>query len=275
MLMQRRTIFIILISLTILSTSAISAAAGELSAEMNLASEKPYTSLLIFENISTVITDDPYNSIESDVPHTIQSYDVLEIDVPVLQREIRAGKKIPVRFRGISYLMALDPNPVIPNPESGESIYNGNFLSIPHEEIQDYLVRLSFSGDQFEGSVHDIRNSTFVYLRHVENASPAPTWYYVYSSADETPAGARLDTDVWVMLPSGESKLRNELTPEEIEWYRNEQVQREQLRLNETAASTADNSGQVPATAASLPLLVVMMALGLCCLIWGMVKKDR
>jgi len=273
--MQRRTIFMILISLTILSTAAISAAAGELSAEMDHVSEKPYTPLFLFENISRVITDDPDNSIGSAVPHTIQSFDVLEIDVPALQRQIRAGEKIPVRFRGISYLMALDPNPVVPNPESGESIYTGNFLSIPHEEIQDYLVRLSFSGNQFEGSVHDIRNGTFVYFIPVENASPVHILYYVYSTADETPAGARLDNDVWVMLPSGENKLRNELTPEEIEWYKNEQIRREQLRLNGTAAPSADISGQIPATAAPLPPAVVIMALGVGSLLSGLVRKDR
>ena len=257
MLMQCGTIFLILISLTILSTATSNAAATVTLVEINPVSEKQYTPLFIFENISTVITGDPDSSITSAVPPTIKSYDVLEIDVPALQQQIQAGEKIPVRFRGISYLMAFDRNPVV--PESGESIYNGNFLNVPHEEILDDLVRLSFSGDQFKGSVHDIRNDIFVYLIPVENIQPAHTLYYVYSSADETPTGARLDNDVWVMLPSGESKLRNELTPEEIEWYKNEQVNREN--------PSHENLSMTGPEATPLPVTIPIIAFGLCAVV--------
>jgi hypothetical protein len=114
----------------------------------------------------------------------------------------------------------------------------------------------------------------FTFVKPIINSPPDRQLYYVYSSADETPTGARLDNDVWVMLPSGENKLRNELTPEEIEWYRNEQVKRENIRLNGSVTPSGDVPQQ-PTSAAPHSPLVLIMALGLCFLLSVMMKKDR
>jgi len=271
--MQHEIIILILISFIVLSAVTTNAAAEPL-AEIDPDLEKQYTSLFIFENISTIISGAFGNSLSSTISPTIQSYDILEIDVPALKRKILAGEKIPVRLRGISYLMVLDTNPVVPNPETGESIYMGHFLSTTDKEIQDYLVRLSFSGDQFEGNFHDIRSDTFVYCKQIETDRPAHTLYYVYSSDDAEMTGARLDNDVWVRLPSGESILRNEMDQDQIEMYWNEQVNRERLRLNGSAAPSVEISGSLQANAAPLPLPIVFLSLGMWSIICGMVRKK-
>jgi len=218
--------------------------------------------LFSFERVSKTVTTDYNKSEFTGIPSSITRYDVIEINessVRSLHQQILAGNKIPVRFKGTSYLLVMNPNPLDPLPESQELRYIGNLEMIPNTWMQDNNMRrimtLAFSNGTLTGHISET-NGPFTEIVPITNSPSGTRLYYVYSSADERPTGARMDNDVWVMLPSGESKLRNDLSSEELAWYINEQRIRENRSYN--------NSFVTGSQPAPLPWMVVVVALWVC-----------
>ncbi|MCK9632549.1 MAG: hypothetical protein M0R30_13035 [Methanoregula sp.] len=232
--------------------------------------------LFLFIGVSKNITSDYTGSEFPEIPVTVTRYGVIEMNESGLQslnRQILAGAKIPVSVKGATFLFVPDRNRTFTNEITGQTEFQG-FLELKSGESNpDYYMHLYFFNNTLSVILSEA-DRPFTFVKPIINSPPDRQLYYVYSSADETPTGARLDNDVWVMLPSGENKLRNELTPEEIEWYRNEQVKRENIRLNGSVTPSGDVPQQ-PTSAAPHSPLVLIMALGLCFLLSVMMKKDR
>jgi len=242
----------------------------------NITMEDRQDALFLFRDFSKNITSDYTGSDFPEIPATVTRYGLIEINESCLQlmhRQILAGQKIPVLVRGTTFLFVPDKNRTLTNEITGETQFQGFFELQSGEINAGYYMHLYFYNNTLSVILSET-DRPFTFVKPIISSPTDRQLYYVFSSADETPAGARLDNDVWVMLPSGESKLRNELNQEELEWYRNEQVKRENIRLNGSATPSSDVLLQ-PATAAALPPLVVMMALGLCFLLSVIVKKDR
>jgi len=213
--------------------------------------------LFYFENVSRTVSTGNNNSAFFGIPSKITRFDVVEINesgVKSLHQQIRAGNKIPVRFRGVSNILVMEKSPRNPDPEDGWLLYRGYLETIPEHGNKEYFMRLSFYNNTLTGLMSETDGpSTGIFP--IINTSPGTQLYYVYSTADEKLPGVRMDNDVWVMLPSGESKLRNDLSPEEQAWFINEQLKRENLSANE--------SGKTPVTETPLSWGIVLLAVGI------------
>jgi len=200
--------------------------------------DDPQEALFFFEDVSKIVTTEYTRSDFPGIPATITRYDLIEINessVRLLQQQILAGNKIPVRFRGFSYLLVMNKTPLGPPHGSDQLYYRGTLEKIPDPGIRNYIMTLSFyKHNTTLSGVMSEPDGPFTLITAIPDPSSGTQLYYVYSSADERPTGARLDNDVWVMLPpSGESKLLNALSPEEQAWWINEQLKRE----NQTPAT--------------------------------------
>lgn len=219
--------------------------------------EEQQGALFYFENVSRIVSTGNNNSAFFGIPSKITRFDVVEINessVRSLHQQILEGNKIPVRFRGNSNILVMEKSPRNPDPEDGRLLYRGNLETIPEHGNKEYFMTLSFYNNTLTGLMSETDGpSTGIFP--IINASPGMQLYYVYSTADEKLPGARLDNDVWVMLPSGESKNRNELSSEEQAWFINEQLKRENLSANE--------SDKTPVTETPLSLGIILLAVGI------------
>lgn len=197
----------------------------------------PLESLFFFEDISTVVTTGSTGSDFHGIPATITRYDLIKLNetgVKLLQQQIHAGNDIQVRFRGSPYHLVMEPVPVGPLPGSDQFSYKGSLNQTLFSEDLNYFITLSFYNHNttLSGVISE-QDGPFTIILALPDSSSDTQLYYVYSSADEKPTGARMDNDVLVKLPSGESKPLIELSPEELDWWKNEQRKLQ----NQSAAS--------------------------------------
>jgi len=217
--------------------------------------------LFFFENLSKVVSTGNNNSAFFNIPSTITRFDVVEIDeksVRSLHQQILAGSKIPVRITGAPNQLWVDKNPLVPDPEDGILWYCGNLEKIPELGNKEYNLMLSFYNNTLTGQISE-RNGPLFYIKPITNSPAGTRLYYVYSTADEKAPGARMDNDVWVVLPSGESKNRNDLSPEECAWLMNQQRIMKNL---EPADLSVTGPGKPPVTKAPLWTGTVPVAAG-------------
>ncbi|MDO9324344.1 MAG: hypothetical protein Q7T80_05220 [Methanoregula sp.] len=214
--------------------------------------------VVFFDNFSRVNSWDDKEKFPV-IPSKIKKYDILEITVKTLEEQILAGQKIPVHINGTPYLMNLQKGPVTPSDKSGELSFIGHLEGKSDNEIQDYIVHLTIFGDAITGSIYNTRSQSFFYIQPLHSLQSNKTLHYVYASTDVVNTGARMDNDVWIILPSGESKLRNDLSSEELAWYINEQIKQEN--------SSHENLSMTGPEATSLPVTIAVIAFGVCAVI--------
>lgn len=253
----KTNILIIIIVLAIFTVSPINASMTKPVSVPDPMWEGQQEALFYFENVSRTVSTGNNNSAFFGIPSTITRFDVVEINesgVKSLHQQILAGNKIPVRFGGVLNILVMERSPRNPDPVDGRLLYRGNLETIPEHGNKEYFMRLSFYNNTLTGLMSETDGpSTGIFP--IINASPGMQLYYVYSTADEKLPGARLDNDVWVMLPSGESKNRNDLSSEEQTWFINEQLKREN--------QTHIESGKTPVTETPLSLGIVLLAAGI------------
>jgi hypothetical protein len=257
---QKTGMLIVVLALAILISVPINAALTSPVLLPDPTMENRQEALFFFENISKIVTTEYNISDFPDISSKITRYDLLEInesDVRLLQQQVHAGNKIPIRFRGISYFLVVNKTPVGPPPGSDQLSYRGNLENIPDHDIRNYFMTLSFYNNNttLSGIISET-DGPFTIIAAITSPSSGTQLYYVYSSADEKPMGARLDNDVWVMLPSGKSKLEIDLSPEERAWYINQQLEREN--------QTQNKSSKIPETKTPLWVGTVIVAVGIC-----------
>ena len=257
-MIHKTGILMVVLALTILIIAPVHAAIARPVPLPDPSLDDHHEALFFFENVSKVVTTEYNQSDFADIPTTISRYDLIEIDennVRLLQNQILAGNKIPVRFRGFSGFIVMNKTPAGPPRGSDQLSYTGYLEKNRDPEFQTMTLSFYNTNTTLSGIMSET-DGPFTTIASITNHSSGRQLYYVYSSTDEKPTGARMDNDVWVMLPSGESKLRNDLSPDEIAWYRNEQ------RKQDT-----QSYGTLSVTGSPTTLLlwiVVVGALGIC-----------
>ena len=253
----KTNVLIIILVLAIFIVSPINASMTKPVPAPDPIGEGQQVALFYFEDLSKVISTGNNNSAFFDIPSTITRFDVIEINessVRSLHQQILAGDKIPVRIRGVPNQLWVDKNPLDPDPEDGILRYCGNLEKIPELGNKEYNLRLLFYKNSLTGQISE-RNGPLFYIKSIVDPLSGTPLYYVYSTADEKPTGARMDNDQFIVLPSGESKNVNDLSPEEIKLVINERIKRDKLAGN--------RPDKTPVTETPLSPGIVLLAVGI------------
>ncbi|MCK9631983.1 MAG: hypothetical protein M0R30_10105 [Methanoregula sp.] len=218
--------------------------------------------LFYFEDVSRTVSTGNNNSAFFGIPSTITRFDVVEINessVRSLHQQILAGNKIPVRIKGVPNQLWVDKNPLDPDPEDGILRYCGNLEKIPELGNKEYNLRLLFYNNTLTGQISE-RNGPLFHIKSIVDPLSGTPLYYIYSTADEKLPGARMDNDAMIFLPSGETKNRDDLSPEECAWLMNQQRIMKKIELE---SLSANKSGKTPVTETPLSPGIVLLAVGI------------
>jgi len=167
------------------------------------------------------------------ISDSIKSYDLISMDAKKLKEQLLANQEIPVRLKGTNYFMVLHEDTFYPSEKTGVYTFSGYLEnSVDGTRVTDSEVHLTLDDSALIGKISPDR-FTYWYIDLIETSdiskSSGPT-QYVYYSDDVEQKISPMGEDRYVMLPSGESKLINELSKEELTQYMTD-VQNRQKNL--------------------------------------------
>jgi hypothetical protein len=184
-----------------------------------------------FDGLSVIAPQTiPEKTSYTEVSSSIKKYDVINIDVKTLKMQLLSGQKIPIHLKDASYIMNLHEETFYPSAETGVYTFTGNLERIDDgKAIAGSEVHLTLDDNGVIGKI-SLDKLTYWYIDEIESKgiSGSPGLIqYVYYSGDVERRMSPMGEDLYVMLPSGESKPLTELSDEELRHFITESQNRQ------------------------------------------------
>nr|WP_321352622.1 M12 family metallo-peptidase [uncultured Methanoregula sp.] len=221
----------------------------------------PYSPVIRFDGLSTIV---PQTTTEkttyAEISPSIKKYDVINIDVKTLKKQLLSGQKIPIHLKDTSYLMNLHEETFYPSAETGVFTFTGHLEnSQAGTEIPDSEAHLTMDDTGVIGKISVTPSDYYLIdeFDQMDNTRPAKTLQYVYSSKDVEPSKMHTGEDGIFVLPSGKGKVYSQLTPEEIDWIKSQQQKNYKSKTSDLSTVQQDGGIRSPADWVDVNLLVL------------------
>jgi len=203
--------------------------------------------ILIFDNISDIRNNDKNNY--SKVAG-VTEYDVISIDTQKLKQRLMSGEKVPIHLDGIPYVIIPYTRDLNRDPE-----FVGRLENSSGSVVKNCIVQLTIDYTGIHGIIHDSVTDSHYYINDLGSSQSGENICMVYSSKPGHVQGFNIGEDSIVVVQSGEGKTFSQLTPEDIEWLRSQQMKNENQSVVHSYPTTAQP--------APLPVTIAITSLGI------------
>jgi hypothetical protein len=156
--------------------------------------------------------------------------------------------------------MNLHEETFYPSAETGVYTFTGNLEnSQDGTEIPDSEAHLTMDDAGVIGKISVTPTDYYVIdeFDRLDNTRSAKTFQFVYSSKDVEPSKASTGEDGIFVLPSGEGKVYSQLTQEEIDWIKSQQLKNDKSKTSDLSNVQQEGSILSPADWVNVNLLVL------------------